>query len=232
MLLVLNLQKQREPPELPCNLIVEVDRISNLPGHIIDKILSHLSLRDAVRTSILSTKWRYKWVTLPYLVFDNQSVLVSAPDQTLVKNKLYLAAGTIPGKLPKPCVDLSFLSIRINFNDIEENLAALCLLRSCPNLQELEMLARTEDQAPSRAATNIAENFQSFPFNQLRIVKIVGVSGIQQELYFINFLLANTPVLERMTVKPGSMDGGWELVKELLRFRRASMHAEIIYLDP
>lgn len=52
----------------------------------------------------------------------------------------YLAAGTIPGKLPTPCVDLSFLSIRTNFNDTEENLAALCLLRSSPNLQELEML--------------------------------------------------------------------------------------------
>lgn len=66
----------------------EVDKIGNLPGHIIDKILSYLSLRDAVRTSIVSTKWRYKWVTLPYLVFDNQSVLVSTQDQTLIKNKL------------------------------------------------------------------------------------------------------------------------------------------------
>lgn len=52
----------------------------------------------------------------------------------------YLAAGSIPGKLPTACLDLSFLSIRINFNDIEENRAALCLLRSSPNLQELELL--------------------------------------------------------------------------------------------
>lgn len=52
----------------------------------------------------------------------------------------YLAAGIIPGKLPSPCLELSFLSIRINFNDMEENLAALCLLRSSPNLQELELL--------------------------------------------------------------------------------------------
>lgn len=87
-LFYLNFQKQREPPEVPCNLKIEGDRISNLPGHIIDKILSHLSLRDAVRTSVLSSKWRYKWVTLPYLVFDNQSVLVSTQDQTFVKNKL------------------------------------------------------------------------------------------------------------------------------------------------
>lgn len=67
---------------------VEPDMISNLPGHIIDKILSLLSIRDAVRMSILSSKWRFKWVTLPCLVFDNQCVTISSQDQPLVKNKL------------------------------------------------------------------------------------------------------------------------------------------------
>ncbi|XP_073046021.1 F-box/FBD/LRR-repeat protein At1g13570-like isoform X2 [Primulina eburnea] len=427
---------QREPPpNIPNKVKTEVDKIGHLPGHIIDKILSYLSLRDAVRTSVLSTRWRYKWDTLPYLVFDNQSVLVSTQDQTLIKNKLvsivdhvlllhngpihkfklshrdlqgvsdidkwilflsrgsvkefileiwkghryklpssiytfqnlvhlelfnclllppfsfigfkslksldlqhitmdqsafeymisscpllerltlmnfdgfallnihapnllffdiggvfedvsfqdtsqlavisiglyvntesdqnlafgstgnlinffaclsriqrlevqsyflkYLAAGTIPGKLPKPCVDLGFLSIRINFNDVEENLAALCLLRSSPHLQELEMLARAEEQqANVRTTSNIPENIESFAFKQLKFIKIGGISGIKQELNFINILLANSPVLERMTVKPASVDGGWDLLKELLRFRRASVHAEIIYIDP
>ncbi|XP_051123621.1 F-box/FBD/LRR-repeat protein At1g13570-like isoform X2 [Andrographis paniculata] len=423
--------KQREPPEPPC----DVDRISNLPEHIVDKILSHLSLRDAVRTSVLSTKWRYKWATLPYLVFDNQTVLVPCQDQTLAKNKLvsivdhvlllhmspihrfklshrdlqgvsdidrwilflsrgslkefileiwkghryklpscvylfqslnhlelfncllkppsnfkgfknlksldlqhitmdqtsfehmisscpllerltlmnfegfailnircpnllffdvggvfedvifqdtfhlavvsiglyvntgneritafgctgnminffaclphiqrlevqsyflkYLAAGSIPGKLPKPCNDLSFLSLRINCNDTDENLAALCLLRSAPNLQELELLARTDEQASTtRTAANTVENFHSITFSQLRLIKIVGITGMRQELSFIEFLLASTPILERMSIRPASADGRWELVKDLLRFRRASMFAEIIYLDP
>ncbi len=69
-------------------------------------------------------------------------------------------------------------------------------------------------------------------FGQLLLVKIVGISGVKSELDFINFLLSNSPVLERMTVNPASNDGGWELLKELLRFRRASVRAEIIYLDP
>ncbi|KAL6493137.1 hypothetical protein OROGR_032896 [Orobanche gracilis] len=426
--------KQREPSEVPSNSIIEVERLSNLPGHIIDKILSHLSLRDAVRTSVLSNKWRYKWVTLPSLVFDNQSASVSSQDQILVKNKLvsivdhvlllhtgpidkfklshrdlqgvsdidkwilflsrgsvkefileiwkgnryklpssiyscqklihlelfncllkpppnfngfkslksldlqhitmeelsfehmilscpllerltlmnfdgfthlnihapnllffdvggvfedvrfqnafklaivsiglyvttgieqnlafgstgnlikffsclphiqrlevqsfflkYLAAGAIPGKLPTPCMDLSFLSLRINFNDMEENLAALCLLRSSPNLQELEMSARSEEQATVRTVSNLMENFSSVPFNHLRIIRIYRISGIRQELDFIIYLLANAPVLERMTVKPASMDSRWELLKELVRFRRASTLAEIVYLDP
>ena len=52
----------------------------------------------------------------------------------------YLAIGIVPRKLPTPCVHLNYLSIRINFNDVEEVIAALCLLRSSPNLQELEVL--------------------------------------------------------------------------------------------
>jgi hypothetical protein len=67
---------------------MELDKISNLPGHVIDHILSNLSIREAVRTSVLSSKWRYKWATLPHLAFDNQCFSVSSQDHTIVKNKL------------------------------------------------------------------------------------------------------------------------------------------------
>ncbi|XP_033508316.1 F-box/FBD/LRR-repeat protein At1g13570-like isoform X4 [Nicotiana tomentosiformis] len=46
------------------------DALSNLPKCVIDEILMRLSLRDAVRTSILSKKWRYNWCTLPQLKLD------------------------------------------------------------------------------------------------------------------------------------------------------------------
>lgn len=66
---------------------MDLDRISYLPGHVIDQILSHLSIKEAVRTSVLSSKWRYRWATLPNLVFDNQFVCVAAQDHMIVKNK-------------------------------------------------------------------------------------------------------------------------------------------------
>lgn len=56
------------------------DAISNLPANVIDSILARLSLRDAVRTSILSREWRYRWISIPKLVFDFQF------DQTLLHN--------------------------------------------------------------------------------------------------------------------------------------------------
>ena len=67
---------------------------------------------------------------------------------------------------------------------------------------------------------------------QLRFVRIDGIFGAKPELDFISFLLIYSPVLERMTVKPTSVNGGLEMMKELLRFRRASVRAEIIYIDP
>ncbi|MCE3216130.1 hypothetical protein HAX54_005040 [Datura stramonium] len=47
------------------------DIISDLPGEVINLILMRLPLRDAVRTSILSRKWRYNWAKLPKLTLDH-----------------------------------------------------------------------------------------------------------------------------------------------------------------
>ncbi|GAU17947.1 hypothetical protein TSUD_330720 [Trifolium subterraneum] len=47
----------------------QIDRISDLPSNVIDGILEHLNIRDVVRTSILSTKWRYMWTSAPRLEF-------------------------------------------------------------------------------------------------------------------------------------------------------------------
>ncbi|AEE32659.1 F-box/RNI-like/FBD-like domains-containing protein [Arabidopsis thaliana] len=48
----------------------EEDRISQLPEPLISEILFHLSTKDSVRTSALSTKWRYLWQSVPGLDLD------------------------------------------------------------------------------------------------------------------------------------------------------------------
>jgi len=67
---------------------VESDKISCLQDHLIDQILSHLTIKEAVRTSVLSSEWRKKWSTQPDLVFDSLCVsTVTSKNPSVVERK-------------------------------------------------------------------------------------------------------------------------------------------------
>ncbi|GKF83616.1 putative leucine-rich repeat domain-like protein, partial [Tanacetum coccineum] len=51
---------------------VNADRLSNLPDEIIHKILSFVGMKDVVRTSSLSSRWRFLWTSMPYLYFSSR----------------------------------------------------------------------------------------------------------------------------------------------------------------
>ncbi|KAK9078989.1 hypothetical protein SSX86_000658 [Deinandra increscens subsp. villosa] len=55
-----------------------MDRISKLPAGIIETILCLLPIQEAAGTSILSREWRYHWITIPKLVFVEDSFQVSS----------------------------------------------------------------------------------------------------------------------------------------------------------
>ncbi|MCD7456149.1 hypothetical protein HAX54_030725 [Datura stramonium] len=63
------------------------DLISDLPQSIIESILIKVPLLDAVRTSILSRKWRYKWATITQLVF-NDTCLTPCHDKSSISCNL------------------------------------------------------------------------------------------------------------------------------------------------
>lgn len=65
--------------------------IDNLPKDVVTTILACLPLRDAVRTSTLSKKWRYRWTNLVKLVFDDTMYPESTENRQFCKNKLVLA---------------------------------------------------------------------------------------------------------------------------------------------
>ncbi|XP_062025214.1 F-box/FBD/LRR-repeat protein At1g13570-like isoform X1 [Rosa rugosa] len=422
-------QEQRKPSKPPSKVEAELDKISNLPSDVIDIILEHLSIKEAVRTSILSTKWRYKSAMLQNLTFDEQCVSTQNPltfanivDQVLllhigpirkfklshrdllatadidrwvfhlsrssikhlilelgngqrynlpsclfscediiclrlrncilklpstfngfkslkrlniervtltqnvfedvivhcpmleglilkncngfthlnidaptlkflviegdfedvnlrntlnleyvyialefnVKQKRvvgsssnllkfvvhlchircleitsyslkYLAVGALPGKLPEPLIYLKVLSMSVSFTDLEEITTALCLISSSPALQELEIFVHRDDGDVVGEVNSWLQNLDdnsNYQFTQLRGIEITCISGAKAELDLIKFLLLSSPVLERMTLQPASGDGSLEMLKKVVQFRRASMQAEIIFLDP
>ena len=68
-------------------------------------------------------------------------------------------------------------------------------------------------------------------FKQLKVVKMADMSGVPHEMEFLKFLLVNSPVLETMSITPCVyvMDGRLNMLVQLVRFRRASAEAEIIF---
>ncbi|KAF5745322.1 hypothetical protein HS088_TW07G00906 [Tripterygium wilfordii] len=81
-----NLHYRRKRMRASC--LSASDIISDLPGNIIDNILTCLPIRDAVRTSILSRKWRFKWRDLSQLVFDYNFRKRSAGRASLSKSEI------------------------------------------------------------------------------------------------------------------------------------------------
>lgn len=53
---------------------LDLDIISILPVNIIESILSLMPIRDALRTSVLSKKWRYCWRSMPKIKFTDTTV--------------------------------------------------------------------------------------------------------------------------------------------------------------
>lgn len=67
------------------------DRISQLPDNIIEKVLKFLPIKDAGKTSALSSRWRHQWTTVSELLFDKSfSSKASAIGYMVIKNEILM----------------------------------------------------------------------------------------------------------------------------------------------
>ncbi|KAK2983921.1 hypothetical protein RJ640_017842 [Escallonia rubra] len=152
----------------------------------------------------------------------------------------YLAAGDVPKRLPAAlnCLKTLTLSDMDFRNSYGEIYSALCLIRSSPNLQELEISAFNNDHS---AVSDPGMNFweEKCTISQLRTAKFTSFEGLTTELELIKYILACSPSLEKVYVerekvadaRAGLMTG-FMISKELMRFHRASPKAEVVYSDP
>lgn len=66
---------------------------------------------------------------------------------------------------------------------------------------------------------------------KLKVVKLTDLCGVPHEMELIKFLLGNSPVLETMGIIPCMyvVESQLKMLIELVKFRRASAQAEIIF---
>ncbi|KAJ3676561.1 hypothetical protein LUZ60_003973 [Juncus effusus] len=71
-----------ESPKRKIQCLTNPDRISDLPSEIKENILVRIPIEQAVRTCVLSTKWKSAWKSIPDLSFTNSIVRTSNPNPT------------------------------------------------------------------------------------------------------------------------------------------------------
>lgn len=115
----------------PKNSKPPLDRLSELPDSLIFIIFWQLPMRDVVRTTTLSRRWKNLWATAPYLNFDyclleDNIFLV----RNFVTRALMLWRGT---RIQKLAIDLRNLSGRLLYTDLD-------LWLRCANERRVEEL--------------------------------------------------------------------------------------------
>ncbi|CAG7866092.1 unnamed protein product [Brassica rapa] len=93
------------------------DLISKLPDELLQMILSKLSIEEAVRTSVLSSRWVDVWKWRSHLVLDMNKVLDTTPDKDLAYVSFKLARSMtkilIDNFYSNPCMQI-FVQHEIN----------------------------------------------------------------------------------------------------------------------
>nr|XP_017244266.1 PREDICTED: F-box/FBD/LRR-repeat protein At1g13570-like isoform X2 [Daucus carota subsp. sativus] len=180
------------------------DYITDLPESIIDIILTKLPIRDAVRTSILSTKWRYQWATMTRVVFKNHvpyksdNKLAEQEITNFIMRFLFLHQGPIyKFKLSTNCsmnsTDMDQWLLFLSRKDIKElvlMLDANCLkipshIFSCQKLTTLKLQA-LDVKPPLR-------------FRGLPCLKYLNLCSGLFTIEDIENLISGCPLLEKFT---------------------------------
>ncbi|KAF3622588.1 putative F-box/FBD/LRR-repeat protein-like [Capsicum annuum] len=151
-----------------------------------------------------------------------------------VKTTKFLSAA----KLSSPINYLKSLCLSgIYLDESVELFVALCLIRSSPYLQDIQMKFDYSDELffplSGDVISEIPASFTDVTLNHLRSVKLEGISGTKTEIEFINLLLAKSPMLVRMLIQPKmaneSAETRLKVRAEITKFPRASTKAEVDY---
>nr|XP_016504548.1 PREDICTED: F-box/FBD/LRR-repeat protein At1g13570-like [Nicotiana tabacum] len=245
-----------------------------------------MPLPDAVRTSILSRKWRYKWCRIPQLTLDRtlwkihqisyieniirhiltryggpgkpyklpasffkcvhlrhlslEDCLISHPPafrgfERLISLKLYNVTilSTLLGSLISHCPLLEQLVLHLpdNYRGVIEI--------NAPKLKSLDFTSRVDNSGVPIALDNLdlEGSFGDTTFNNLSIIVIRSIQGINPHMQLLKLLLAKSPALMRIIIEALTYKD-YEILKSLIEhsefsiFQNASTSTFLKHIPP
>ncbi|XP_044434802.1 uncharacterized protein [Triticum aestivum] len=219
-------------------------QFADLSEDLLSTILSKLPLKDAVRTGILSSKWKDRWklypvdlgdaadlkhafldlytpMTLEYALTILPKVLPSVQDLTL-RASFELK---MPLWMETPCKfsNLKCLDLRLILNDKEEgNILSLASFLSVAPFVEKLVIYFHVFGFPHRVLEPI-KSVPRCPHNHLKNLHITGFSGTTTQLEFLVHVVESAHALEILTIKGSDivgrrLDHKW-IIKFLSLFR-------------
>ncbi|KAL8093084.1 F-box/FBD/LRR-repeat protein At1g13570-like [Apium graveolens] len=191
---------------------------SQLPQHIRETILGFLPIREAVRTSVLSSKWRHCWTMIPHLNFDDEFVdgildkLEQRDDPELKSQKLVSVINSVLLLHNGPVLKFSLICSDDdwNFQIIQDYIVQWIPLLSRNGTKQLvleDVVLRdfSAHHFSSLKLTHLklvdfwfryAPTFKVFPYLtnlELVQVEVIDLADSKQKIF-------NCPVLEKLTL--------------------------------
>uniref|UniRef100_M1BQJ8 Ubiquitin-protein ligase n=2 Tax=Solanum tuberosum TaxID=4113 RepID=M1BQJ8_SOLTU len=137
-------------------------------------------------------------------------------------------AGEVPTRLSYDLYCVKHLCISsIYLSDPNEVSCALCLIRSFPNLQSMEIKVECDDNDIPALESLEVERFSDVTFNHLREVKLMQTNGTIPEIQLMKLLLAKSPELMKIIIEPCVIEESAtvKILTGLIQFQRASTKA-------
>ncbi|GFZ07516.1 F-box/RNI-like superfamily protein [Actinidia rufa] len=227
-----------------CDPFQGEDKISNLPEAVLCHILSFLSTKAAVRTSILGTKWKDLWAFMPILEFDFKSMyhpnrMYSDSKEKLnkfmnfVERGLILRDGLNIRKFTISCFEIcdfpyiyawisNVVTCNIQELDIRLSLHPYAQLPwsllTCRTLVALKLSGRFVLNVPS-----------SIHLPSLKILHLRSL--IYLDDVSIEKLFSSCPILEDLDVVRSNWDNVWSFTVSVPSLRRLSLRFDPVGLE-
>ncbi|KAL9310960.1 putative F-box protein [Arabidopsis thaliana] len=187
------------------------DRISKLPDDVLVMILASLSTEDALKTSVLSTRWKNVWKQVPYLHFDflsatYESGLIAALSNSVaesitqvINNHNGHLMGCSIHHFAHHCVN-GVLENWIRLLTIEKNTRFLSLCNKLGKGRRTNVLRFSPNTfSHPKLATLFLRRYDlvtAHAFKECENLKILKLEGILAEVDVFNTVIASCPSLK------------------------------------